>query len=528
MSLTLPPFIELSSSSAKTKPNIIRISFQSSDLIYERWIDRLKEACKTLSLTLLLPHLNSIESLAELSELPWNRVECVTHETYLTNQTNIAQKALWNDSTSEEDSFDESNDSFDDSWEQSELQEWLMSSLHEQEAEPELCIIYGGAPRLIVEWLRQKLESSFNIEIDLQKALDSDDLDIIIEFSPLFNFSSYVQHQRPPHIHHKTASYVLPPNQATLISAPQSLIEKQKADESNESSIRSSDLWAINRNTNHLHWKELQFLVRPYSDETYQLAVQAMKYFEHFSYRTQVFEQVLRQLYYGTSMFIAGINQVGLSDLIVKLAQVMNSSFLDAKKLIKLTESRFDRELKTKLSWVKSSAMPTLFIKDYDLFTSEQKAKIVRGLMSLDASVKETQMVLSLTQMSSLTHLSELHEFTHIPLPRFSIQDWKQTLSVLLTQKLFPDIEASDTQNMSIQDSQLLIKLLDWIDNFDVNHVEHKLSFQLAEKFSTHLFDLSKNQEIGSLLMLVNEHLSALFNQLVTELDPKQHPNDMN
>ena len=70
-------------------------------------------------------------------------------------------------------------------WEQSELQEWFMSSLHEEDKDrPEICIMYGGSPLFVIAWLKEVLESLYKTEVDVQDVLNEDDLDIIIEFSP--------------------------------------------------------------------------------------------------------------------------------------------------------------------------------------------------------------------------------------------------------------------------------------------------------------------------------------------------------
>ena len=421
-----PPIVENRSDQNR---NTIEIIYFQDDFRAELWNETLHQACRSLSLSIILNSTELYDGLEDIIDLSWQDTE---HQSYF-EYMNATQSENPDGSSYDQLSDDWSSSDGSEDWDQSELQDWLMSSLHDQDDydRPELCIIYGGSPLFVIAWLREKLESLFDVEVEVQEALNEDDFEIIVEFSPQFNPSmSSLEYSSDESIHSLS--------EQTLI-APPSTGQNSRANKLNQMSSDTQQVKQFNHGKTSLE-SELTQVPR----------------FIFYPYFESICGHLMRAVDTRESMIISGPPSVGISTAFMWCKQQVDALLitpdnLDADSSLPLT---IVHDMRTR-----NIHTPRVILIDrFDLFPNEIQLLLNQTFEDLKDDLKgqKTQavMIVSVNESHDQDSFSDLGHFKSFKLPKPKAQDWEELLVTLF------ESEKSKFDSIDDQQVQRLIKNL--------------------------------------------------------------------
>lgn len=425
----IPPIIEESSDTSR---NTIEFTYFSSDLDLKNWTQTLNEACQPVSLHLILNANQPYHGLRNIMKGDWQNIEVQSHYEYMNSgQMDDLDESGYDDLSDESWSFDESSDASSEEWEQSELQDWLMSSLHEQDydQQADICILYGACPRFVIEWLKNELETQFNLEVDIQDALSPDDMEVIIEFAPHFDpkdspkdtLKSYTGSDTD-HSQKKSTEFTreLTSNQKLPVKG---LIEAPYFAQSSERQV-TQDIRQVQ------HRKDLLF----------------------YPYFNRLCEHLNTAIQQSESMIIQAPQKSGISSAFEWCSLHTDALLISPNDLE--TNAQLSAHKQRALNQIKKQKVPVVLVDRYDLFSDVVKIQINRAMMGLSLDQASTlntpMMILSVSDHCTLNDLQFVYRLKRIHLTQPSAYDWQELLWYLFEQEQLNSILDQDKQDLDV------------------------------------------------------------------------------
>ena len=426
-----PPIVELQSDQRR---NSIEIVCYLDDFIAEKWRQTLVEACQSLSLNIIINATTVYDELQCITAIGWQNLK---HQSYF-EYMNSTQSEDPDGSDYEQLADDWSSSDSSQDWEQSELQEWLMSSLHdEDESRSEICIIYGGSPLFVVTWLKEELESLYETEVDVQDALSEDDRDIIIEFSPQFNSKTH-------HVNLFSSEIIDVIEENTLIAPPLSI--------SKTSNDGSADYEVINKPK--VERIDLSKSLKENSPQLTQVI-----FYPYFDF---LCESLITALKAKESIMISGHPKIGISTSFFWCANKVGALCVSPRDLDE--NNLLPQTILSSISSALTSSTRTIFIDHYDQLPSQAQASLMQCIFGSDnvdlVGCPENTVIISLSKQEyqKSPHLKHVRL---LELPEPEASDWESIMLTLL------ELEKFKSDHFDIHRVRDLIKYLS-IMNVDV------------------------------------------------------------
>ena len=449
--------------------NQIKILVWTHDYSKEQWGKKLSTLCSQHSLSLLFPpssHIGALQVSESLSRLPWNSIEqqytspngeTSTYQSFLEDLD--SRRDRHNDQDDQDDQDDEvrqesqslieSFDEEDSGWDHSELQEWLMESLHDGEdlqSSDHVLIYCSKSSLLIAEWLRALLKYDYELITHIEQNSLENDTELIIVF-PQDHAEKIDQHSNDV-VQSKTRQ------EGGLISAPRKNMpfEDHKEPIPNslllkyESSVQGELLLVWRGETVRVNPKNSDFLPQELTawmlqqNESADLNKQQRVAHPYF---LKLCDYLIHCVKSRSSRLITSRPKVGLGCALRWLAQTTHSPYLSASDHLE----RFEQLSLTSLI---SLPLPLLIVEDFDQLSKEQLVFIRRARLQVTASNEGSRLVM-IGSLSSGSYPSNQQQES-------SMGASDQT-SHMIHSGYYEGILVSSIQGFSIEDSYQLLRM---------------------------------------------------------------------
>jgi hypothetical protein len=373
----------------KERLNHIKVSVCVDDFLLKAWHEKLDTHFQKSSLILVTYDGEVHHALHKLISMPWSHIDVMSHASYSQSSPPFMQDENASRSAKDMDQWDEEfcDEEFCDEdsgdWDKSELQDWLMNSLHEGDNSEleDIVITYGGTPLFVIEWLRNFLEESLDLKVDIQMSLPLDDYEVMIELMEDLNDREDEQQAFDIRLEHSQ----------TLLTPPEVMLKEQRSFEG----LRLEDVLTIDIEQASLVWNNMTLQIndqQPISDD---LGSSYLVFHPHFM---KLCDFLFRAIECGQSKIISAPSKVGLSSALSWLAQVTHS-------LLITSETKQTSQTLKMLSQVRTQRLPLVVIDDYDLLSPNLRAHIRRALISLsDGSVSQRPIMIAGLSTSFYDH----------------------------------------------------------------------------------------------------------------------------